>query len=549
MPLPSWNTIQPNIKSGITVSLIAIPLSISLAVASGGTPLQGLITAIWACIIAAFIWGSNYNVFGPAGALTALLLAFYSNTQDVYTLPILAIFTGIWAWIIRLLKLTKYITLIPSTVLHGFIAGVSLIIAFWQLPNIVGIYTTSQHTNIIHSTIQLLQQRANIKPISVILFIWGLLFLIIRKKYIKSFPGPIPLTIIGIIIGYIWIHGYLPLNIAILGDQFPNLYFSLVQTTRLQTIASKISIFDRVFWQTVITSAGIIAVIAVLETIISAKIADRLTQTKHKQDREVLAVSLANIWSWLTGGLPTTAVLIRTALNIKSGANSWISAVIAGISVIGISRIAFPYFIMIPMPIIAAILVNIALGLLDFELYRRIYRFDRMDISILIIVAVVTFLSDPIYGVVIGVAISLLSYIKRNTQCGMMITLFRKKNFIAKMPIGDYHHIQKPEDLIIIKFSSHITFLSIASIEKAMEKIIHKPTIIVSLSNVLYIDMDGIDTLHDLISWLNKNNIKYYLASIPEYVHDQLRSKDYYDTLQLENRIYTTSSQVIQAVL
>ncbi len=125
-----------NLQSGLTVSLIAIPLSISLVIASGGTPLQGILAAIYACTVAGLMGGSNYNIFGPAGALTALLMAFVMQWDTPQVLPILAITVGVMIAIVYLLRIGQYMTLIPSTALHGFIAGVGLTIASGQLNNV-----------------------------------------------------------------------------------------------------------------------------------------------------------------------------------------------------------------------------------------------------------------------------------------------------------------------------------------------------------------------------------------------------------------------------
>ena len=129
-----------NLQSGLTVSLIAIPLSISLVIASGGTPLQGILAAIYACTVAGLMGGSNYNIFGPAGALTALLMAFVLHRdKNPLVLPILAITVGVMIGVVYLLRIGQYMTLIPSTALHGFIAGVGITIASGQLNNIFGL--------------------------------------------------------------------------------------------------------------------------------------------------------------------------------------------------------------------------------------------------------------------------------------------------------------------------------------------------------------------------------------------------------------------------
>jgi len=199
--------IRDNWKSGLAVALINIPLSISLAVVSLGSgsanaPLLGLITAIWAGLCAAIFASNKHNIYGPAGALSGIILAFVmQKTGNIIYVPILAIVAGIIIMIISFLRLTRFITLIPSSALHGFLLGVGVIIATSQLNSAFGVIPHAQHEALYQNIIQTFSQISEIHWPTFILFLVSFIFLLVMKRFVPKIPGAIPLTVIGILIG------------------------------------------------------------------------------------------------------------------------------------------------------------------------------------------------------------------------------------------------------------------------------------------------------------------------------------------------------------
>lgn len=539
----------PNIKAWLTVSLISIPLSISLAVASGATPLQWILTGIWACIIAGFTGSSNYNIFWPAGALTALLMAYYGATNDIATFPLLALAVAGRSLLIWLLRLTKYVTLIPATALHGFIAGVSLTIAFGQLNTILWIGNLVKHESVIQNLIETFSHIWSSNITSVIVFVIWFVFLQLWKKTIPSIPAPIPLALLGMVFWWLMQSDIITFNLQLLADKFPNLVFHLRDFNRLAVASKKFSFDALWFWQTTLISGFVIAVIAILETMISAKIAGQMTHTKFDQQKETFGTAMANLASGLLGWLPTTAVLIRTALNVKSWATSYWAAVFTGLFVLIISRLWFTYFTYIPMAIIAAILVNIALWLLDFKHYREIYKFDRYDAIILTIVAFVTFLSDPVYGVLTGVSLSLLRYLKHSTEQCPYLTLFRQGKFVEKTKLTKYLPHQQDGDLLVIKFTGEISFLSVSTIQESIEKIHIRPVIVFAFSNVARIDLDGVETLEHLLHHLDNEGIEYHFSGLSRYLKEQLAKTHCYHLLVKKDRVHYATADAIEILM
>lgn len=544
-----FKSLLPNIKAWLTVSLISIPLSISLAVASWATPLQGILTGIWACIVAWFAWSSNYNIFWPAGALTALLLVYYSSTQDVWYFPILAIVVGLWSLVIWALRLTKYVTLIPATALHGFIAWVSLTIAFGQLNTILWLIDIPKHESVIQNFIETFHHIDQVNIISLWIFVIAFILLQSWKRLIPSVPAPIPIALLWIIFWWFIQMWFFSLDIQLLADRFPNLVFQLADFWRLWLASKKLTFSSLEFWQTTFISWFVISVISILETMISAKIAWQMTHTKFDQSKETFWTAMANFASWLLGWLPTTAVLIRTALNVKSWATSYLAALFSWFFVLLISWLWFTYFTYIPMAVIAAILVNIAFWLLDFKHYREIYNFDRYDAIILTIVAFVTFLSDPVYGVLTGVSLSLLRYLKHSTEQSPYVTLFRWGKFINKTKLPKYLPNQQDNDILVIKFSGEISFLSVSVIQDSIEKITVKPKIVFAFSNVARMDLDWVETLETLLHHLDDEKVEYHFSWLSRHLKEQFNKTHCYPILVEQNRVHYATADIIDMLL
>lgn len=202
------------------------------------------------------------------------------------------------------------------------------------------------------------------------------------------------------------------------------------------------------------------------------------------------------------------------------------------------------------MAIIAAILVNIAIGLLDFKHYRQIYQFDHQDAVILAIVAFVTFLTDPVYGILAWVSISLLWYIKRNTESTPYVTIFRDKVFYKKTTLDKYitRH-QHEQDIIVIKFVGEINFINMSMIQQWIDKLTQHPHTIFSMSGVSHMDLDGVDTFNELISDLQDRNIQYHITGLSKYLKSQLQHDSWYLKAESENRIHYATADIIGQLL
>ena len=543
-----------NWKAWLTVAMINIPLSISLAVASWATPLQWIITWIWAWIIAAIFASSVHNIFWVAWALSSILMWFVlANWANwVFLLPLVAIFSGVFMLIVYFLKITKYITLLPSTALHWFLISVWVTIALSQISGALGLnnpmLNIPQHKEVIENLIEIFNNIKSTNLFSLLVFWIGLWFLIVWKKYFPKFPSVIVLTIVWIWLWLLVNKWYFP-SILLLVDKFPQVQFSLFELPFSHINIHSFKDFLAISkW--LITISLVVAIIAIIETIISAKIAEKITKVKFDKDKEVLGLAMANIWTWMLWGLPNTAVFIRTALNINNWWNHKLAWFLTSIFTLLISALLFNgAFKYLPFPIISAILMNIALWLIDIWLLKKLYKLEKAAFFITLVTTFFSVFWEPTYGILIWTSITLIIYIKKITNQDANISVFRKNESTQKISLSNYINWQKDKDLILVKFSGWLNYLNIENNIDLIEKLNHNQTIILSMSHIWNIDVDWIEAIDEMITLLNNNKINIYISWIDTEWFNFVSKLHSYKTLEKDWKIFKSTSECLDKLL
>ncbi len=533
-------SLKTNWQSGVTVALVSLPLSISLAVAADATPTMGVITAFWAGLLAAIFGGSNYNIVGPTGALSGILAA-YALIHGVETLPLLAILAGVCILVAYIFKLERYIVFIPSSVVHGFTLGVAFIIGLNQLNFALGLSGLATHEKFIANVFESLRHITGADAWTFGFFAVTLAALFAFIKLIPKIPGPIVLAPLGIIVGYFATTGELPFKLLTLASRFGDINPTLGAWPKFSTEFLTTDLFKAVL---------AVALVAILETLISAKIADAMTKTKFNQRKEVLGLGLANLASGFTGGIPATAALARTALNIKSGADSkasaWVSALVVGV----IALVFLPYFKYLPLSVVAAILVYVAVRMVEGEHFIHLYKHDKAAFSMSMLVAVITIIEDPIIGILVGAALSLLLFVKKLSEGQAEISVNKNKEMVARLygsvyELGEISH----GDVVVYRFSGPMTYVNAQSHILAISRIngVTK-TIILSFRNISYIDIDGVDAITEIVEDLNNRKIKVVLASIGEHLMPIVGNASWYADKKSSDAIFESTAAALKVI-
>ncbi len=520
--------LKKNWKSGLTVSLISLPLSISLAVASGVNPVAGIITAIWAGFVGAVFGGSNYNIIGPTGALSGLI-ASYALTYGPNMVPLLALITGIGIVLAYLCHLERYLIFIPSSVMHGFTLGVAGIIALNQLNSALGLQHLAPHEKFIDNVLESLKHLYQTRLPVVGIFMFFFLALFVLNKLVPRIPAPLIISPFGIIIGYMSTKSLLPFQLPTLGNKFGNIEPLIVQWPGF------------IFEKTVIVPAVAVAFVAVIETMLSAKIADTATKTRHNSQKEVLGLGLANIVSGLVGGIPATAALARTSLNIKEGATSKVSAMLNSLFLALTSFIFFAYFAYMPMAVIAAILVYVAVRMVERAHFRRLYYHDKGNFLVALFVAVVTLLVDPIMGILAGTGMALLLLVNKLAQSFYELIVHESR----EMEHEDMLDAQK-RNVLIYAFKGKLVYLnSTAHMMRFQSDFGQYAGIILKLKDVYFIDLDGVDALEEIVELIQNHRQKVMIVAPLSHVRSMLHSSKVLKELEEKGLIFNTLQEAL----
>ncbi|MFA5935372.1 MAG: SulP family inorganic anion transporter [Patescibacteria group bacterium] len=523
-----------NWKSGLTVSLVSIPLSVSLAVASQSTPTAGIITAIWAGLLAAIFGGSHFNIVGPTGALSGIL-AVYALAHGFSSLSMLAIVAGCFIFLAYVLKLERFLVFVPASTMHGFTLGVAVIIACNQLNFALGLSGLASHEHFIQNVFESVKHVGVASPVAIAIFLIVLALLLLLARVMPKIPGAILVTPIGILLGYLSANGTIGIQIQTLSSKFPDISGKLFEAPQL--------FLDGSLFVPAIT----VALVAILETMISAKIADGMTRTKHDKRKEMLGLSLANIGSGIMGGIPATAALARTSLNIKSGGTHRFSAGISSVSVAIISLLLLSSFRYIPLPIIASILVFVAIRMVETEHFLRMFTLDKRSFTISLIVAGVTIYYDPIVGLLFGTAVSLIIFMERLSHGQFeLIVNDQDRHVLQKVTAEDLENVVGEGETIIYSIKGQLAYINSAShIARFEQKLNGYKNIILRLRELYFVDLDGVDAFEEIVDLIHAQGKRVIITGVNPLISKMLEESPAYKKLEQEGFVFSRTGEAL----
>ena len=398
-----------DIIAGIIVAIIALPLSIALALASGVSPEQGIYTAIIAGFVIAFLGGSRVQIAGPTAAFATIVAGIVAK-NGMSGLIIATIIAGILLILMGFLRLGSLIKFIPYTITTGFTSGIAITIVIGQLKDFFGLTIVSEEPVI--ETMDKLKydvkffSTINIEAMVVGLLCMAVLILWPKIKLLKI-GQRIPASLIAVFLGIFLVNG-LDLNVNTIGD--------------LYTISNKLPPFSVPEFhfstiQKVLPDAFTIAILAAIESLLSCVVADSMVNSKHRSNMELIAQGAGNIASALFGGIPATGAIARTAANIKNGGRTPISGMVHSIVLLLILVVLMPYAALIPMPTIAAILFMVAYNMCEWRKFVYLCKTSpKSDIIVLVTTFVLTVVFDLVLAIEIGMILAALLFMKRMSE-------------------------------------------------------------------------------------------------------------------------------------
>lgn len=390
-----------DVVSGIIVAIIALPLSIALALASGVGPEEGIYTAIIAGFLISFLGGSRVQIAGPTAAFATIVAGVVAQ-NGMAGLAMATLMAGLILIIMGIFRFGNLIKFIPYTITTGFTAGIAVTIVIGQLKDFFGVTYAGGVAPV--ETMEKLEAFVHsIGTINYQALIVGavcLAILILWPKVSQKIPG----SLVAVIVGIVMVKA-LGMNVNTIGD--------------LYTVSNKLPSLSLPAWdfqmmKNVLPDAFTIAVLAAIESLLSCVVADGMTNTKHRSNMELVAQGVGNMGSALFGGIPATGAIARTAANIKSGGRSPIAGMVHAVVLLLILVVLMPYASWIPMPTIAAILFQVAYNMCQWRPFVNILKTAaRSDIIVLVVTFLLTVIFDLVVAIEVGIVMACVLFMKR----------------------------------------------------------------------------------------------------------------------------------------
>lgn len=398
----SFATLRSDLIAGLTVAIVALPLAMAMAVASGASPDKGLVTAVVAGFFISFLGGSKVQIGGPTGAFVVVIFDVIARF-GLDGLIVSSVMAGIILIIAGYARLGKLIKYIPYPVITGFTTGIAVIIASSQVKDFLGLTYSNVPAEFIEKWMSYFEHLNETSLFAVGLGVLALAIIIICKKISAKIPAYLVSILIVSLISFIF-----ALPVDTIGSRFPDMPTGLPAPTLPHLTLEEI--------RALIPSAFTIAFLAGIEALLSAVVADSMIGTKHSLNQELVGQGVANIASGFFGGLPATGAIARTATNIKSGGKTPMSGVFHALFLLVFLYTIMDILAYIPMAGLAAVLFMVAWGMSDIKHFMQISRISPSDRTILFLTFALTVLVDLTVAIGVGVTFASLLFMRHMSK-------------------------------------------------------------------------------------------------------------------------------------
>lgn len=506
-----------NIIAGLVVGVVALPLAMAFAIASGVTPQAGIYTAIIAGIFVSLFGGSPVQIAGPTGAFIVLLSSIVVN-YGFEGLQIATMMAGIILVLMSVAKLGTVIRFIPTPVIMGFTAGIGVTIWVGQWPYFFGFpplpYMAHFHEKL-WAMIQSLPY-SDLPTLGIALLSLSLLLVLPKIPYINKVPAPIVAMIVATVIQAIY---QFP-TVLTIGSAFGGIPQGLPEFS-----IPKLS-FDKIL--SLIGPAFTIAMLGAIESLLSAVVADGMSGTKHESNTELFGQGLANIFAPLFGGIASTGAIARTATNIRQGGNSPVAGIVHAITLGAILLFLAPYAVYIPLASMAAILFVVAYNMSDVPRFiRMLILAPRPDQIILLLTFFLTIFTDLVVAVNVGVVLAVLQFMRK-----MVNTIDVHEASSAELSAQIRHEITIHLEIMVYTVEGPLFFGAISAFDRALNSIHKDPKyLIIRFVKVPFVDLTGLRILRGIIEELQKRGIEVLLSDVSYDIRREMYKSNFLDIL------------------
>jgi sulfate permease, SulP family len=508
--------------AGVTVGLVALPLAMAFGIASGITPQAGIYTAVVAGFLISALGGSRLQIGGPTGAFVVIVAGIVA-THGVSGLLIVTIMAGVILMLMAVTGLGSAVKYIPRPVTIGFTNGIAVLIASTQIKDFLGLETTAVPGEFLWRMRLLIDNVGSVRWPAVLLAIGSLLIILLLPKLTKRVPG----SIVALLMATLAVAAF-GLSVETIGSKFGGIPTGLPQIS--------LPDFRPDLIVPLLPAAVTVAMLAAIESLLSAVVADSMSGDKHNSNVELLAQGIANLAVPFVGGIPATGAIARTATNIRSGARTPVSGMVHSLTLLVILLVAAPLARFIPLATLAAILFVVAYNMSEWREVRTILKLSKADVVVWVMTFALTVLADLTVAVEIGMLFAALLYIYRVSQTTTVAPV--TEEYIED---GRPHVLQDkllPPYVLVLRIHGPFLFGATEKLSEATVDIDSLPPIIVlRLRNMTAIDATGLHELERLTERLRATGRTLLLCGARSQPEQLLRQSTFLEYLGEANML------------
>lgn len=528
--------ITKDVLSGLIVGIVALPLAIAFAIASGVSPEKGLITAIIAGLVISVLSGSRVQIGGPTGAFIIIVFGIVQE-HGVGGLTIATFMAGFLIIGLGILKLGNYLKFIPYPLIVGFTSGIAVIIFSTQIKDFLGLEMESTPAEFVEKWMAYIQHLDTINWISVALAIGTVLISLNFYRITSKIPGSLVAIILSTLLVYFLElpvetieskFGEIPNKIAV--PQIPHINFGVIKELIQPAIA--------------------IALLGAIESLLSAVVADGMIGGRHRSNMELVAQGVGNVFSGLFGGMPATGAIARTATNVKNGGRTPIAGIVHAIFLLLVMLLFAPVAKLIPLSCLAGILMVVAYHMSEWRHFKDLLRSNKMDITVLLTTFFLTIFFDLILAIEIGLILSSFIFMKRMSEA---TTIANAENLFGRADGNGEKLFEEelpyiPKDTMLYEINGPLFFGASQKFQEFLTDLKQAPKVlIIRMRHVPFIDATAINRLKEFQHKLKLSGTTIVISGANSHVKEELYKAEFHTILGEHNILNNINEAIARA--
>jgi SulP family sulfate permease len=523
-----------DLTAGVIVGVVALPLAIAFAIASGVTPDRGLWTAIVAGFLISALGGSRVQIGGPTGAFVVIVYGIVQK-YGIDGLTVATLMAGVMLVIMGVAKLGAAIKFIPHPVTTGFTSGIAVIIAASQVKDFFGLKMGAVPADFLEK-FGAFGHAAGVTPAAVGIALLSLAIIVAWPKVTQKVPGTFVALIVATVIVQVF---HLP--VETIGSRFGTISGS-IPTPKIPSLT-----LHQV--GTLVGPAFTIALLGAVESLLSAVVADGMIGGRHRSNMELVAQGAANLVSPLFGGIPATGAIARTATNIKNGGRTPIAGMTHALTLLLITLAVGRWAALIPMAVLAAILVVVAYHMSEWRSFLAEFRSPKSDVAVLLATFILTVLVDLTVAIEVGMVLAAFLFIRRMAETTSIREISRELEDQEEAPDDDAYRHDLPRGVVVYEINGPFFFGAAERFKDTFTRISEKPKVlIIRMRHVPTLDSTGLQALRDVIRRSKADGTQVYLAEVQPKPLAVLAASGAGAEIGLENVVADVGEAVDRAV-